>query len=672
MAIAIALITVVYSFFIPGYLMTKCLVYDNAKSIAIAPSVSCCIFLFLGVILHIFSIDANILSMLLIPTVILFLVQSLKRLRRNNPPNYTTDQLRSLSLYIVIGIVLVILVLYKHQHGLGSFQSDNDNSTHLAIIKNMVSSKNMSVLSTSAYFDTSVSPEICTTGSFYPSVFHLVAALSILSSGVAVQVAENITAAVIIAMVYTTGCYALFRAIEPTNKNVLIAGAVGCLLIVGFPWRFIVWGPLYPNLLSLSLIPATLSVEIENCHTLKDRRLYFSQILLFILMVIAISGSHPNGLFTLAVLSIPLLSDTIFSKVKALNNEGKFTAAIATLGFIVCIITLWTICFLLPSFQGVVNFKWPANQSLYKAVNSLLFFGFTRDSNEPLLLILLCIGLVRTMQKKNYQWMIASYIITALMFIVVVSSDGIVKQYLCGFWYCDHNRIAACTSLAAMPLICIGIASLISLLDNKVKSWNHISNKRLSIFKLVTSALIILAVCFPFFTDNYLGYPTTFQDYKRLLDYKFDKKSPSVYSFEEVCFVEKINKLIEPKAKVINIPYDGSCFAYDIQDMNVYYRDPHISGAKSNIETDHSWLYRKHLSNYLNCQQISDALKNDRIEYVLLLDDGETEGEPERYYAGYKEKDWVGINSINENTPGFSLVLAKDDMKLYKIDFQSD
>lgn len=669
MAIAIALITITFSIFAPGCLLTKCLGYDNVKSIAIAPPVSCCIFLTLGVVLHILNINAGVISMLLIPTAVLLVIYSLIK-HRYGSSNNKANQLLILSLHVLIGILLVLLVLFKHQHGFGAFQPDNDNATHLAIIKNMASSKILSVLSTSAYFDTSVSPDINTAGSFYPSIFHLLAALSILTSGVAVQTAENITAAVIIAMVYTSGCYALFRAIEPSNRNLTIAGVVGSLLIVGFPWRFIVWGPLYPNLLSLSLIPAALSVEIEICNSIKENKLDLRQVFLFLLTIIAVSGSHPNGLFTLGVLSIGLLSDTLFSKVRATTKKGKFIPVFATLGFLACVIAIWSICFLLPAFQGVVNYKWPANQTLHKAVISLLFFGFTRDSGDPILLILLCIGIVHTMRRKEFRWLVASYLLTAFMFIIAVSSDGVVKQYLCGFWYCDHNRIAACTSLAAMPLICIGIASVFSLLDNSVSNWHSIKTKGTPIIKLSASVLIILIVCFPFFIDNYLGYPTTFQDYKRLLDYKFDKESPSVYSSDEVDFVDKSDKLIKPGAKVINIPFDGSCLAYDIQGLNTYYRDPHISGSKNSTETEHSWLYRKQLSNYLDCQQIRDALKNDHIEYVLMLDDGESEGEPERYFAGYNENDWSGITSINENTPGFSLVLAKDDMKLYRINFQ--
>ena len=105
MAIAIAFITITFSIFAPGYLLTKCLGYDNVKSIAIAPPVSCCILLTLGVVLHILSINAGIISMLLIPTAALLVIYSLIK-HRYDSSNNKADQLLILSLYVLIGILL--------------------------------------------------------------------------------------------------------------------------------------------------------------------------------------------------------------------------------------------------------------------------------------------------------------------------------------------------------------------------------------------------------------------------------------------------------------------------------------------------------------------------------------------------------------------------------------
>lgn len=108
MTIAIAIIAIVFSIFVPGCLLTKCLGYDNAKSIAIAPPVSCCILLSLGVILHTLSINAGVVSVLLIPTVVLLIIYSLIK-HRYGSFNNKADQLFILSFYVLIGVLLVLL-----------------------------------------------------------------------------------------------------------------------------------------------------------------------------------------------------------------------------------------------------------------------------------------------------------------------------------------------------------------------------------------------------------------------------------------------------------------------------------------------------------------------------------------------------------------------------------
>lgn len=37
-------------------------------------------------------------------------------------------------------------------------------------------------------------------------------------------------------------------------------------------------------------------------------------------------------------------------------------------------------------------------------------------------------------------------------------------------------------------------------------------------------------------------------------------------------------------------------------------------------------------------------------------------------FPGYVEGDWVGIESIQDDTPGFSVVLAEENMKLYDVE----
>ena len=65
-------------------------------------------------------------------------------------------------------------------------------------------------------------------------------------------------------------------------------------------------------------------------------------------------------------------------------------------------------------------------------------------------------------------------------------------------------------------------------------------------------------------------------------------------------------------------------------------------------------------------QDIEQAVKAINAEYVLLLkSDFYSQG---LYYDTYESDSWIGIESINEDTPGFSLVYEENDMKLFKIE----
>lgn len=671
MAVAIATITVILTFFSPGLLLASILDQDPVDSIAIAPALSCFLLLSNGIALHALNIDATPVTMLAIPVILLaFFCALRKREPRRCRARSTVPRSQAglLCLYILIGSSLVLFVYINHLHGLDSFQPDNDNSTHLALIKNMIATHDMSVLSTGAYLDTVVYPDATNTGSFYPAVFHTISALAIMTSEVKLPAAENIASAVIIASVYTSGCYALFKSLGHKDKFIQISGSATCLMVVGFPWRFIVWGPLYPNLLSLSLIPTALSLEMKICDRFRDGRPLVSQIAIFAMSLIAIAGSHPNGIFTLGVLSIPLIVHTVYNLTKADTDGLKIKPVISASATVAVIIAVWIACYKLPQLQSVVTYRWAANQSLPQAVQSLLLFGFTREATDPLLSVLLCVGIMMQLNSPDRRWTIGSYLITAVMFVAAVSSDGTIKQIMCGFWYCDHTRIAACTSLSAMVLITFGLAAILHG-ASAVASKRRIPNESAFTFKALLTVFLSAAIAVPVFTGNPFGGLSTFQDYRQLLDYKYADDSPKVYSKREEEFVERVKDIVPSDATVLNIPFDGSCFAYDLQNMGVYYRDPHISGNKGGNESRHSWLYRKYLSKYLANKEVAEALVSDNIKYVLLLDDGHSDNEPERFFPGYSETDWAGLTSIHKGTPGFNLVLSQGDMKLYRISF---
>ena len=98
--------------------------------------------------------------------------------------------------------------------------------------------------------------------------------------------------------------------------------------------------------------------------------------------------------------------------------------------------------------------------------------------------------------------------------------------------------------------------------------------------------------------------------------------------------------------------------------LNVYYRYLRTYGGDD--ETGESKLIRTRLDELASNDEVREAVRNVGGSYVLQLDQGKGEASP-RLFTYENGKNWQGLESIDDDTPGFEVVLARDDMRLYKI-----
>ena len=89
-------------------------------------------------------------------------------------------------------------------------------------------------------------------------------------------------------------------------------------------------------------------------------------------------------------------------------------------------------------------------------------------------------------------------------------------------------------------------------------------------------------------------------------------------------------------------------------------------GYSSTDEATDDALIRGQLSSIEYNDDVKSAVSRKHSNYLLLLDQGNQEGEG-MYTAPYKQDLWIGISSVTDETPGFEIVLAENDMRLYKI-----
>lgn len=88
-------------------------------------------------------------------------------------------------------------------------------------------------------------------------------------------------------------------------------------------------------------------------------------------------------------------------------------------------------------------------------------FMFTiRQGVQPFLSVLALIGIIWTCRNRRHLWMAVAYFAALVMYVVSVSTDGVFKHVLTGFWYTDYNRTGAMAAFFAIPLAAIGFAQV--------------------------------------------------------------------------------------------------------------------------------------------------------------------------------------------------------------------
>ena len=139
---------------------------------------------------------------------------------------------------------------------------------------------------------------------------------------------------------------------------------------------------------------------------------------------------------------------------------------------------------------------------------------------------------------------------------------------------------------------------------------------------------------------------------------------PHMLDPDEADFAKKVKEVVPEDALIINSPNDGSVFLYALDGLNIFYRN--LEGDSGSREIEESEIIRNNLDDYVNSQEVKEAMSSLGAQYVLVLDQGEPT--PLRsYLSNYHPEEWEGIESITDGTPGFETVLAQDDMRLYKV-----
>lgn len=583
------------------------------------------------------------------------------------------SELASLLVYLTAGAVIGGAVFVAAVGRPDAYIQSYDNVTHLAMMKYFADSNVFNPIGASNY--ASMAPEIAPffTGSgFYPSMWHVVGAMIMDLSGASVAVATNAEAFVTDCIVYPLCLAAFMMYIFQGNRKAILLGALASVSFTAFPWSMLIRGPLYPNMLAFATVPFIVLLLLGFISDRTPRRQRISCLAAFLLGMVVLVFVQTNAVFTVGVFAASFLiwkASSLSSQIPILRKWGVAGKIALGLIAIALILGIWCIAYNLPFLQNVVQYEWPSWLSKRQALVNVLTLSLWKNSAAQLFMaFLVLVGLVCALLKREYRPLVAVYAVVCAMYFFSSSSNGFLDSFLTGFWYSDQCRVAAMVAMAAVPLASLGASAVFE----GVAAFLRFAASGASM-KSVTacSVAVILGVwAFVFYPscqiDGFTKVNTAFGSFlSRSKALYGTSDSQRHLSEREAAFIQKASEVVDD-GLVLNDPFDGSVYAFMVDDLPVYYRT--LRAFDTDAESEDSAVVREGIQNVATDAEVRDALRDTGIRYVLLLDQNGGEEDNPGPHPGYRERHWEALDSLNDKTPGLNVILSDGDMRLYEID----
>lgn len=682
---AIAFLVIIAALYAPGHLICRSFPLARSASLVLAPALTIAVLVAEGVALYVADMSCHAVALAGIALSIGVIARGIAWVIRRHAeapaqesakhaaigtPLWHDDAFmgKAFALYIGVALLVCAYMFLTAIDGMDSFARKDDTTVHLSIVRAFLDSGTFSTLNSGSFTGQG------TAGSYYPSAWHIIVAIGAACAGGSVTLATNAATIAFIVFVLPLGLCLLLSIVFPEKRNVVLAGALFSVAFTIMPWGFLTKGQLLPNLASYALIPGATAIFIAAVEEQRTRRrVLLAVVTLWALVSIALC--QPNGAFTCVIGMAAYALCRIFrgpNDRKAAITPRRIAQAV---GLVVALCALWVALFFAPPLRSVVTYgNWDTLLSLPEALLSGLSFMYVEWGGlQPFLSFAVLFGAIAALRDRRYLWLAVAYLVTLVIYLGNMVTEGLPRQLLAGFWYADYYRTGAMNALFAIPLAALGFAWMATSLGELLGRVPALKTRAAASATLAVALLVALfAVCqtvdFSFKVGKRTvaaGLPCQREQIENL--YTWD----ATYTAEERIFVQKAKELVDGgghggTCTVVNVPNDGTAWCYGTDGLQVLFRRTGDNGSNP-FPKETNAIIRTQLANAASDPAVVDALEETGARYVILLDDP-SGGNPTKDSARYKEEKWAGVESITPDTPGFTLLLSEGDMRFYRID----
>jgi len=629
-ALILATLTATALIIVPGLITLRGIGLRGLAAAAFAPVASVAMVGMAAAVLGAAGIAWSIPSLGIVITIMAALAWGVGvalRLRPAQPRPQRRSAL--LPVGIAIGAALTAWRLLAYIQDPAGISQTNDAVFHMNAIRYVLDTANASSLNVSGMLDA--------TG-FYPAAWHAVVSALVLGTGSEIPIAANAFTLVIGAVIWVLGITWLTELLTGSRKIAAYAAILSSALQL-FPLLMFQWGVLFPNALSVALVPAAVAAGI---HALRELRTHRSAgdvlraVLLPLVAVAALALAQPASLPIWGLVVVLWFTEWMLHGRPA--RRRGLNIALVVVAWIV-LVAVWM---LLSRSTG--GSHWPPFRGKAEVFLDIFVNGQVRIAPAWAISALMLVGIVVLCRRAGSRWMVGAWLgLSALYVLVAAIGMPLVRDDILGAWYADPNRIAAYAPIAVIPLAAIGLDRVITFLAERFGTSERMSAWVGAAVATVAMVLIIVlrAVPMPAFIEG------TFDKDPRYLT-----TDESYLSIDERALLEALPEYVEGDARVIGNPSTGTGFGYMLSGLDVFPR------TWSPPRTPAWQAVAGHLRDVGTDADVCPALAElGDPEYVLDFGDGDNT--PGRY-------EMPGMTDF-DGEPGFDLVAERGAAELWRI-----
>lgn len=517
-----------------------------------------------------------------------------------------------------------------------------DNVFHLNAIRYILDTGNASSMTLTAMTNGDNPPY------FYPAAWHGLASLLIQLTGSPLPAAVNVLNLCVAAVVWTLGCMLLVRSLVGPNKYAVAAAGVLAAGFGSFPILLLDFGVLYPNFLSVSMLPAALACVCiffgsgQVSHVGPAARF-----LLAPMAALGVAIAHPNGVMSLFALSVPVLLAAFARLAIARYQAGRparltLAAGLGLVATLAIMAVLWK--YIRPPAEAAF---WQPIQTQGQALGEVLTNSAMQRPVAWAVSVLAVAGLAIMVRRRATAWFTGSFVIVALLFVVVSAGPaGRYRDLLTGVWYNDSYRLAALLPVVGVPLAALGAAWLIErLLEQTLRFRTKAATMSAPGFMHSAGPIIALVA-----VGLLQAPPMITPVASAQANYSTTPDSPLVSS-DEMAIIQELDYYVPADATVAVNPWTGGAMAFAIADRNTTSKHTLTTYTKA------TELLNDKFREAATDPSVCAAARAGNVRYLLDFGTREVHGGNH----GFK-----GLQ-IPDSTPGFKLLDQKGDAKLFQV-----